>query len=557
MRKKYTIGLDFGTLSGRAVIVDVSNGAEIANSAMGYPSGVIDKTLPFNSQALPVDTALQDPRDYLLVMEHIIKDAIAKANIDKNDIIGVGIDFTTCTIIPVYEDGTPLCTDPVFANNPHAYVKLWKHHTPQRYADRINTVISERNEEWIKHFGGKISSEWLFPKVYETLDKAPEVYNKAAYFMEVGDWIAWQLTGVQKRSYIFASFKAQYDRNNGYPCRDFFKAVDARLENVVSEKLCAPIINAGEAVGLVSLESAQKYSLPKTAVVACPYPDAHVATPALGISQAGEMFGIFGTSACFMLIDNKEIFVPGICGYIEDGLIPNYYGYESGLCCTGDLYSWFSDNLCPSSYAEEAKAKGISPLRLLVEKASKQKPGQSGIIALDWWNGNRNILVDADLSGLIIGMNLQTKPEDIFRSLIEATAFATRVIFENFAQHGLPVNKFVAGGGIARKDPFTMQLYADVLGIDIQIAGSSQIPALASAIFASVAAGEARGGYKTIEEASEKMKNVSDVIYYPNKEAKKVYDLLFAEYKNLHDYFGRGGNDIMKRLKNITQKEED
>jgi len=552
MNNKYTIGLDFGTLSGRAVIVDVSNGEEIASSVMDYPHGVMDKVLAHNSMPLPTDTALQDPQDYLLVLEHILNDSISKANIDINDIIGVGIDFTTCTMLPVSHDGTPLCAYEKFADCPHAYAKLWKHHTAQPYADIINKTIMDRGEEWIAHFGGKISSEWLFPKIYETLDRAPQIYENAAYFIEAGDWLAWQLTGIQKRSYIFASYKAQYDIKNGYPSEEFFGAVDKRLKNVVRDKLNAPIIKANEAVGNISTAAAKKYNLTTNVAVACPFPDAHVATPALGVCRAGEMFGIFGTSACFMLLSDKNIYVPGICGYIEDGLFPGYLGYEAGLCCTGDLYSWFAENLCPASYAEEAKAKGISPLRLLIEKAATKKPGQGGIIALDWWNGNRNILVDANLTGLLIGMTLQTKAEDILRALIEATAFATRIIIENYREHGVTVNKFVAGGGIARKDPFTMQMYADILGFDIQIAGSSQIPALASAIFATVAAGEQNGGYATIEEASERMKNVSETVYHPNKEAGDVYDKLFAEYKTLHDYFGRGGNNVMKRLKNIS-----
>jgi L-ribulokinase len=281
-------------------------------------------------------------------------------------------------------------------------------------------------------------------------------------------------------------------------------------------------------------------------------PDAHVASPALAQSKNGDMFGILGTSGCYMLIDRDYRRVPGICGVVRDGLVPGFFGYEAGLCCFGDHFAWAAENLMTLDYVKEAQERNMSPLKLLIEKASRQAPGAHGLIALNWFNGNRNILVNANLSGAFIGMTLRTKPEDMLRALIEATAYGTRIIIENYREYGVNVNTFVAGGGIARKDPFTMQMFADILKMDIRIAGSTQIPALASGIYAAAVAGKAAGGYDTLEEASAAMNSVSDLVYHPDPKASAVYDKLFAEYKLLHDYFGRGGNDVMMRLRDIA-----
>jgi L-ribulokinase len=243
-----------------------------------------------------------------------------------------------------------------------------------------------------------------------------------------------------------------------------------------------------------------------------------------------------------------------MCGVVEDGILPGFYGYEAGQSCVGDHFAWFVDNFTPAAYRDEAAARGISPMKLMVEKANALKPGESGILALDWWNGNRSVLVDVDLSGIFLGMSLLTRPEEMFRALVEATAFGTRTIIETFRASGMPIDEFYAAGGISQKDPFTMQIYADVIGMDIKVSGSSQAPALGSAIFAAAVAGKQAGGYDTVAEAAEKMGKLSDRIYHPNPENKDVYDRLYAEYKKLHDYFGRGENDVMKRLRAIRNE---
>lgn len=282
--------------------------------------------------------------------------------------------------------------------------------------------------------------------------------------------------------------------------------------------------------------------------------DAHIFVPAVGISKEGEMLAIMGTSTCHMMMGTVEKQVQGICGVVADGIMPGLYGYEAGQGCVGDHFQWFIDNCLPKAYFSEAKEKGMNIHRLLRQKCESKRPGETGLVALDWWNGNRSVLADADLTGMLLGMTLQTKPEDIYRALIEATAYGTRMIIETFDDYGVPVESFYAAGGIAQKDPMMMQIYADVINMPIKLAGSEQGGALGSAIFGAFAAGSAAGGYDNIFEAAEVMGKVKDTVYIPDPENAEIYDKLYAEYKILHDYFGRGDNDVMKRLKAMKQQ---
>ncbi|MBQ4353941.1 MAG: ribulokinase [Clostridia bacterium] len=545
---KYTIGLDFGTLSGRALLVRVSDGREMGSAVMDYAHGVMDDELitPCGSQKLPPNWALQHPRDYLQVLAHIIRKVLADCHVDPADVIGVGVDFTTCTLLPVCEDGTPLCFTPSYVSDPHAYVKLWKHHASQKYADMLNEKAAERGEAWLCIYGGKISAEWMFPKIWQTLAEAPEIYRDAAAFIEAGDWIVWQLTGKHTRNSCMTGYKSIYGES-GYPSKEFFASLDPRLENVVEDKLAAPVIPVGSCAGYITEEAAKLTGLLPGTVVTAANADAHCAAPAMKVTSPGKMFIIMGTSACHMLVSDQYTTVPGICGVVKDGLIPGLYGYEAGQGCCGDHFAWFTDHFITPDVHKEAEKRQIPPIRIFVERMAKLRPGESGLVALDWWNGNRCPLVDYDLSGTIVGMTLATKPEEIFRALVEATAYGTRMIIENFRDHGLPVHEIVASGGIAKKDPVTMQIYADVLGMDLHIAGSTQGPALGSAIFAAAAAGRARGGYDSLLEASEIMGAVSDTVYRPVRAHTAVYDKLYAEYKLLCGYFG-SENGMMKRL---------
>lgn len=547
---KYTIGIDYGTLSGRAVLVDIQDGRVIDSKTYDYPHGVMDTQLP-TGEKLGSDWALQDPMDYIEVLKNTVPKLLSDNNINQEDVIGIGIDFTACTVLPVLKDGTPLCFIDKYKHNPHSYVKLWKHHAAQNQANRLNNIAKERNEKWLYNYGGKISSEWSIPKLWQVLEEAPEIYEAMDLWIEAADWIVWVLTGIESRNSCTAGYKAMYNKRTGFPSKEFFKALDPRLENVIDEKIGNKIIPLGTKAGEITNKAAELTGLKPGTAVAVGNVDAHVCIAAVGIDSPGKLLAIVGTSTCDILMGTEEKQIEGICGVVEDGVLPGYYGYEAGQSCVGDHFQWFVENCVPRSYYKEAEKNNESIHQYLSRLAEKQKPGESGLIALDWWNGNRSVLVDTNLSGVILGMTLQTKAEEIYRSLIEATAYGTRKIIENFIKNGIPIDEFYASGGISQKNPFMMQIYADVLNLPIKIAGSEQGPALGSAIFAAVAAGKELSGYKDAFEAIRVMGKVEEKVYRPNTENVKIYDELYKEYDILHDYFGRGANDVMKRIKAI------
>lgn len=548
----YTIGIDFGSLSGRAVLSETATGREVAAATLEYPHAVMDTRLAKSNAPLPADFALQDPADYLLVLETVIPAVIRKACISPDEVKGIAVDFTTCTMLSVDENGTPLCFDPAFAEDPLAYALLWKHHAAQKYADVFTSKARERGEKFLDQIGGTISSEWMFPKICQILHESPEVYRQARYFIEAGDWVTWMLCGQQKRSYQFAACKSFYQKDVGYPSDDYFAAVDERLRHVVRDKLTEPVITIGEKAGTVTAKAAARFGLAAGTAVGAPSPDAHIAALALGIQDEGDMLAVLGTSACFLLVGKDNITVPGTCGTIADGILPGFYGFEAGLCCLGDHFAFAAERLTSPAYVKEAEERGISMLKLLIEKAAEKRVGESGVLALNWFNGNRNLLVDSNLSGLFVGITMNTAPEDLMRALIEATAFGWRSITEQYERCGVPVRHIVASGGIARKDPFTMQLYADVLGRELTIAETSQAPAASAAIGAAVAAGL----YPNLRAASRAMACRTERIYRPIAANTAVYDRLYTEYKTLHDYFGKGGNGVMHRLRALSAEQK-
>lgn len=550
---KYTIGIDFGSLSGRALLLDISTGEEMASSVYEYPHGVMDKELP-SGEKLESDYALQHPMDYLEVLYHTIPQVIRSSGVDPKDIVAIGTDFTACTMIPCKADGTPLCFLDEYKHNPHSWVKLWKHHAAQYEANRLNEIAEQKGEEWLKNYGGKISSEWAIPKLMQICDEAPEIYSAMDRWIEAADWIVWMMTGNETRNSCTAGYKAIWNKRKGYPSREFFKALNPMLENCVEEKLGKVITPLGERAGTITPEFADKTGLSEGTVVSIGNVDAHVCVPSVSIDGPKKMLAIIGTSTCHILMGEEEKQVPGMCGVVEDGVMPGLFGYEAGQSCVGDHFAWLVDNCVPESYHKEAEAKGMDIHQYLTSLTEEQRAGESGLLALDWWNGNRSVLVDADLTGCMLGMTLSTKPEEMYRALIEATAYGTRMIVENFRDNGVEVEEFYASGGIAVKNKMAMQIYSDVLNMPVKIAGSAQGPALGSAIFASVAAGKENGGYDSVFEAARRLGKVKDKYYSPIKENAEVYDRLYAEYKKLHDYFGRGENNVMKTLKKIKSE---
>ncbi len=556
MGKKYTIGVDYGTQSGRAVLVNLADGQEVADHVTPYRHHVIDEFLPGSGQKLEYDWALQHPGDYLEVLKVSVPAVIEQSGIDPADVIGIGIDFTACTMLPVDELGEPLCFHPELADQPHSWVKLWKHHAAQPEADKINAIAAERGESFLPRYGGKISSEWMMAKVWQILDEAPAIYERADMFLEATDWVISQMTGNMVRNSCTAGYKAIWHKQDGYPSKAYFKALDPRLENLAETKLRGEVRPLGSRAGGLTETMAEVMGLTPGIAVAVGNVDAHAAVPAVGVVTPGKLVMAMGTSICHMILGTEEKRVEGMCGVVEDGIIPGLYGYEAGQSAVGDIFEWYVEEALPAYVTEAAAADAIGVHQWLEREAAAYKPGQTGLLALDWWNGNRSVLVDTDLTGLILGMTLLTKPQEIYRALLEATAFGTRKIVDAFHENGVPVDVLYACGGLPQKNHLLMQIYADVTNREIVVADSKQTPALGAAMFAAVAAGQAQGGYDSIIDAAEKMARVKEETFKPIPEHVKVYEQLYREYSKLHDYFGRGENDVMKRLKRIKQSAE-
>jgi L-ribulokinase len=552
---RFTIGIDFGTLSGRAVVVRVSDGAELGGAEHAYAHAVMDTRLTAgsaaasnNSVALPPDWALQVPVDYIDVLKHAVPDAVRAAGIDPAQVIGLGTDFTACTILPVLADGTPLCELPEYADRPHAYIKLWKHHAAQPHADRINELAHRRGEPWISRYGGLISSEWEFAKGLQLLEEDREIYDRMDYFVEAADWIIWQLTGRYIRNACTAGYKGIY-QDGRYPDGDFLRALNPDFAGFAEEKLAREIGQLGEAAGVLTAEAAAWTGLPEGIAVAVGNVDAHVTAPAAQATQPGQMVAIMGTSTCHVVSHDRLVEVPGMCGVVDGGIIAGLYGYEAGQSGVGDIFAWYVKNQVPGSYVEAAAAAGVSIHQHLTDLAYQEPAGAHGLVALDWHSGNRSVLVDHELSGVVVGQTLATRPEQGYRALLEATAFGTRVIVETFAAAGVPVTEFIVAGGLL-KNRQLMQTYADVLRLPISTIATEQGPALGSAIHAAVAA----GGYPDVRAAAAAMGAVNRAVYTPNENDAAVYDRLFEQYVLLHDWFGRNGNDAMARLRALRRE---
>ncbi|EMT45533.1 ribulokinase [Anoxybacillus flavithermus] len=548
MGKKYVIGIDYGTESGRAVLVDLE-GNEIADHVTPYPHGVIDEVLPESNVQLEPDWALQHPGDYIEVLATAVPAVLQKSGVNPADVIGVGIDFTACTMLPVDASGEPLCLKPEFKHRPHSWVKLWKHHAAQDEANLLNEMAAKRGEAFLPRYGGKISSEWMIAKIWQILNEAPDIYDQTDLFLEATDWVIFKMTGQLVRNSCTAGYKSIWHKQDGYPSKEFFRALDPRLEHLTETKLRGSIVPLGTRAGVLTKEMAAMMGLLPGTAVAVGNVDAHAAVPGVGVVEPGKMVMAMGTSICHMLLGTEEKYVEGMCGVVEDGIIPGYFGYEAGQSAVGDIFAWYVEQSVPAYVKEAAEKEGVSVHEWLEKRAAAYRPGETGLLALDWWNGNRSVLVDTDLTGLIIGYTLLTKPEEIYRALLEATAFGTRKIIDVFVESGINVDELYACGGLPQKNKLLMQIYADVTNREIKIAASKQTPAVGAAMFAAVAAGKENGGYESIIEAARNMGKVREETFKPIPENVAIYEQLYQEYTKLHDHFGRGENDVMKRLK--------
>ena len=544
MKDQFTIGIDYGSLSARAVVCRVSDGEVLAEAESAYPHGVMYDALPCGVP-LPQDWALQHPQDYLDALYGCLPAALKKSGVPASAVIGLGIDFTGSTPLPLGRDGQPLCFDPAFADKPHAYVKLWKHHAATREADELNALAAQHDPDLLLRYGGRVSSEVLFAKLLQILHEDPATFSAVDQFMEAGDWVTQCLTGESVRAAAMAANKAFYYKCS-YPA--FLEEAYPVLRGMRDTLLRGRMIGIGQPAGRLTADMAARLGLPAGLTVAAPHLDAHAAVAALGISGPGDALCTLGTSGGVLMADTAFHPVDGTCGITYEGMLPGLYGYANGQAAVGDILGWFADHCVPAAVTQEAQARGVSVHQLLAQKAAALRPGQSGLIALDWWNGNRSVLQDMHLSGLLLGMTLQTQPHEIYRALMESLAFGLRRILDASTAAGMRLNTLRLAGGISYKNPQFVQIISDVTRLPLL--GSKQVsaPAVGAAIFAAVAA----GAYDSVAAASARMNCLSDVRYIPNLANSVLYDPLYEEYKRLHDYFGRGGNDVMHRLREIA-----
>jgi L-ribulokinase len=531
---KYVIGIDFGTLSGRALLVRVSNGEEIAFAVHEYKHAVVDTVLPGGKVFLPPDWALQVPQDYRDVLMETIPAVLKSSGVRAEDIIAIATDFTACTVLPVNAQGTPICELKDFEDRPHAYAKLWRHHSAQSHADRINDLAHQRNEPWIHRYGGKISSEWEFAKGLQLVEEDPEIYELMDHWIEGADWIVWQLCGQYVKNICTAGYKAIY-QDGDYPSPAFLEALNPKFGDFVNRTVRQPIAQLGERAGYLTEQAARWTGLLEGTPVAVGNVDAHVTVAAANAVNYGQMVAIMGSSTCHVMISDKLAEIPGMCGVVDGGIVPGQWGYEAGQSGVGEIFGWFANNFSNGEYETAAKVAGVDIHTYLSDLASKKPVGSHGLVALDWESGNRSTLVDHRLSGLIVGLTLVTRPEDVYQAIVESTAFGTRKIIETFERSGVQVVDFITAGGLT-KNKFVMQIYSDILKRPIHVVKSEQGPALGSAIHAAVAA----GAYVNIQEASAAMGSLQRDVFTPRVDATRIYDEIYLHYEELYDFFGSG-----------------
>ncbi|WP_207632112.1 ribulokinase [Occultella kanbiaonis] len=541
--QSYVIGIDFGTLSGRASVIRTADGAEVGAHVVDYPHGVLEADL--DGVRLPPDTALQVPADYLRVLAEAVPRALADAGAGPGSVVGLGLDVTSATVIPTTPDGTPLCELGDLAGRPHAYAKLWKHHGAHAQTRRLVDAARQRGEPWLARYGGTLSVELAVPKLLELAEADPQVYARTAHFVEALDWIVWQLTGEQVCSAAAAGYKSLH-QDGTHPSAAYLEDAGFPSGPEALAKLTAPTMAPlGAQAGALSARGAEITGLPAGIAVAVGNIDAHVTAPAAAAVEPGQLTMILGTSTCFIVSAEEFHEVPGMFGAVDGGIVAGLWGYEAGQSGVGDIFAWFVDTCVPPEYHERARAEGVGLHDLLSGLAADQPVGAHGLIALDWHNGNRSILVDPRLSGLVLGQTLATRPEDTYRALVEATAFGARTIVESFERAGVAVTEIVAAGGLIRNG-FLMQVYADVLGRPLAVVGSRQAGALGSGIHAAVAAGV----FPDVRAAAAVMGRRADEVFTPDPAAVGAYQELFALYTRLHDAFGRD-RTIMHELKEL------
>lgn len=527
---RIALGLDFGTESVRALLVDL-DGNERGSAVAAYEHGQITETLPGTGETLPADFALQHPADWLDASDRAVQQAL-RGGVDSRSIISVGVDFTSCTMLPARLDGTPLCLLPEFAGEKFAWPKLWKHHAAKSQTDRINELARARNEPWLERYGGIIGLEWFFPKVLETLQESPAAYAAADIWLEAGDWFVWQLVGGDAaklpRSTCQAGYKAMWNKRDGYPSSNFLRALDRRLAGIVDEKMPGRLLAPGEAAGGLCEAMAQRLDLKTGIPVSAAVIDAHAGVPGAGVAEPGTVVMVMGTSSCHMLNGKQEHLVRGIAGVVEGGILPGYFGYETGQAAVGDAFDWLR------------RAVGQDDFVQLTERARGLPPGAEGVLCVDWMNGCRTPLMDGSLRGAFAGLSLGHGAHHLYRALMEASAFGFRWIVELLREGGVPIEKFVATGGLPHRNPLLVQIYADVLGEPISVHPSKQGPALGAAILGVLAAGRKVSGFDSAADAVRAMAGEKSGVAgreaslaRPDAAAHSAYSRIYKRYRKL------------------------
>ncbi len=521
MSDPIALGLDFGTESVRAVLVDL-RGRERAAVMSRYAHGQIIETLPDSPKRLPPQYALQHPQDWLDSAAKAVRGTLRAAQIDAAQVIGIGVDFTSCTMLPALRDSTPLCLTPKFAAEPLAWPKLWKHHGAQAQTARINAIARKRKEKCLARYGGAIGLEWFFPKMLETLEHAPHVYDAAEVWLEGGDWLVWQFVGgdaaTLPRSTCQAGYKGMWSATDGYPSEAFLRAVHPKFARAVTDKMPGRLLAPGVTAGGLRHEMAKKLGLREGVPVSAAIIDAHAGVPGAGAAEPGTFVMVLGTSSCHMLNHTEDCYVPGVAGIVRDGILPGLFGYETGQAAVGDAFDWLR-RLC-----------GRRDFSELATAAKSLPPGADGVLCLDWMNGCRTPLMNGALTGAFTGLTLRHTPAHLYRALLEASAFGVRWIVELLREHGVPVKKFVATGGLPHHNPLVVAVYADVLGAPVTVHPSKHGPALGAAILGALAAGAFREPAAAIR-AMATAKFAPTV--QPHRAHRAAYDRLYRDYRAL------------------------
>lgn len=545
MNPTYVIGIDYGTQSARAQVIALKGGQAVGEAVFQYPHGVMSRCLPDGTPLPGGDWALAHPQDEYDALKKLIPQAVKSAGIRPEQVKGLSIAATACTLLPVDERLTPLCLKKGFEKEPHAYVKLWKHHRAKPDADRLTRAARERNERFLQNYGGAVSCEWALPKMMEVYREAPKVYRQAAYFMQFSDWLDSLLTGKMVRGGGISAYKALYDRRAGYPDDDYLRSVDVILMDMVHHKLRGKMCWPGERIGGLTAQAAAQLGLMPGTAVASGHTDAHAAALGVGVCRSGDCMTVLGTSSVTHFLHASHRQVSGISGMIRDGLLPGFTCYTAGQPCVGDMLEWFVRLIAPEG--------GQAVYGQLESEARALAPGKSGLMALDWWNGNRSLLANSALSGLLLGLSTQSSRGEIYLALMESIAFGQRMIRDQYRSAGLDMQRVILSGGMVKKSPLMCQLLADALNMPLETAGTAQATARGAAMCAAAAVPAIDGGCETLAQAVERLRVPSGGTVTPRPMQAQTYAQLFAHYKRLHDLMGRENPQIMASLKSFGQ----